>query len=346
MDRKTFVAQCAALAAAGIVGKSGYAKIISPKRSENLSLPGKEEELFDISLSQWSYHRAIFGKSRDEYAWFVKTLESDPDRVLQGSLDPRDIVRKASSLGVHVVDLVNILWFGHGNDAPWLAEFKKRAAGEGVRFGVLMCDQLPNIGASDRRVRQRSIAEHIQWMDTAAELECRYLRVNAYGDGSYLELCRNAAESLRALGDAAESRGLEVLVENHGHPSSNGAWLAMCLEMAGHSKVGAFTDFDNFFMGGWGHVPQRRYDTLQGMLDLAPFTRAVSAKSYDFDAAGNETTVDFEICLRTALDGGFRGLASAEYEGEHLTEDEGTRLTVELLRLLRAKLFLDYRTKN
>ncbi|MDQ8183173.1 sugar phosphate isomerase/epimerase family protein [Pelagicoccus sp. SDUM812005] len=339
MNRKTFLTRSAALAAGTLLGSHVSAKAGTPENAKALAAPDKPEDLFEISLSQWCYHRAIFGNARDDYGWFLKTLRSDPDAVLKGDLDPRDVVVKARELEVSVVDLVNILWFGRGDDAAWLAEFKKRADGEGVRFGVLMCDELGKIGASDPVERRKAVQNHIQWMDTAASLECRFLRVNAYGDGSYLQLCRNAAESLRALGEAAESRGLHVLVENHGHPSSNAAWLAMLLEMAEHPRLGAFTDFDNFFMGGWGHVPERRYDTLQGMLDLAPYTRAVSAKSYDFDSDGNEPKVDFELCLRTALQGGFRGLASAEYEGERLSEDEGTRLTVALLRKARRKLF-------
>lgn len=339
INRKTFLAQSAALAAGTFLGSRSYAKPVSMLNATDLAAPEKPEDLYQISLSQWSYHRAIFGDSRDDYAWWLKMIHSNPDAVLKGPLDPRDIVVKAREFDVSVVDLVNVLWFGHGNDAAWLSEFKKRANGEGVSFGVLMCDQLGHVGASDAKERKSAVRNHIHWLDTAAELGCLYFRVNAYGDGSYLQQCRQSAESLHELAEAAMQYDIEVLVENHGHPGSNGAWLAMLLEMAEHPRVGAFTDFDNFFMGGWGLVPERRYDTLQGMLDLAPYTRAVSAKSYDFDADGNETKVDFELCLRTALDGGFRSLASAEYEGEHLGEHEGSRLTVELLRRLRVKLF-------
>lgn len=299
----------------------------------------RAEDLFTISLSQWSYHRAIFGDARSDYNWFIKTLHSDPDAVLKGEMDPRDIVRKARQFDVDVVDLVNILWFGHGQDKPWLDEFKRRAAGEGVGFGVLMCDQLGNLGASDSAERKKAIESHIRWMDTAANLGCRHFRVNAYGDGSYLQQLNQCADSLHALAEAAEQFDFDVLVENHGHPGSNGAWLAMLIEKADHPKVGAFADFDNFFMGGWGLNPERRYDTHQGMLDLAPYTRAVSAKSFDFDSEGRETRIDFPLCLKTAMSGGFSGLASAEYEGEHLSEEEGTRLTIEHLRKVREEIY-------
>ncbi len=299
---------------------------------------GSDNRLFTIALSQWGFHRAIFGDARSDYNWFIKTLHSEPDSVLKGTMDPRDIVVRARELGVDVVDLVNILWFGRGNDSLWLREFQRRADGEDVRFGGLMCDELGKIGASNRSERNVAVKNHIRWMDTAQRLGCSYLRANPYGDGNYLEQCQRCAESLARLGDASKAFGLEILVENHGHPGSNGAWLAMLMEMTDHPRVGVLADFDNFFMGGWGLDPERRYDRHQGMLDLAPYTRAVSAKSHAFAPDGSETTIDYFQCMQTVLDAGFNGLVGAEYEGDGLSEAEGNRLTVALLESTRAKL--------
>ena len=47
------------------------------------------------------------------------------------------------------------------------------------------------------------------------------------------------------------------------------------------------------------------------------------------------------MCLRIALENGFSGFASAEYEGEHLSEDEGTAKTVALLRHFKEALGRD-----
>ena len=74
------------------------------------------------------------------------------------------------------------------------------------------------------------------------------------------------------------------------------------------------------------------------MLDLAPYTRAVSAKSHDFGPNGRETQVDFHGAMDIVLEAGFRGLASAEYEGGGLTEEDGARATVSLLRSVRDAL--------
>ncbi|MFQ3190072.1 MAG: sugar phosphate isomerase/epimerase [Paraglaciecola sp.] len=294
-----------------------------------------KQPLFDISLSQWSFHRAIFGNSRDDYAWYLKTLHSVPDLVLKGVMDPREITEQARKLGVEQVDLANTLWFGHANDKPWLNEFKVRANNDGITFKLLMCDETGSLGSSKKSQRQRAIENHLPWFNAAAELGCSQIRVNAYGDGKYLAQLQQNAESLQVLGELGQQYKLEVLVENHGHASNNGAWLAMLMEMTNHENVGVFTDLDNFFMGGWDISPQRLYDRTQGVIDLAPYTRGVSAKAHHFTAQGQESTIDYAMLLKILVVQGFNGTVSAEFEGDHMSEFFGSEATVKLLKSMQ-----------
>ena len=94
-----------------------------------------------LSLSQWSFHRAILGDSKADYQQFIKTLHSNPDDVLQGPMETRDIVKVARKLDIDSIDLVNVLLFGHAQDKPWLKEFLNKANDNGVSFQVLMCDE-------------------------------------------------------------------------------------------------------------------------------------------------------------------------------------------------------------
>jgi sugar phosphate isomerase/epimerase len=325
MDRRVFVKTVSSLAAISVMPQL-FAK------------PSKSKKLFDIALSQWSFHRAIFGTGRDNYEWFIKTLHSQPDAVLKGDMDPRDIVVIAKKLGVGMVDLANILWFGHAQDKPWLRQFKTMANDQGVGFTCLMCDELGYLGSSLKETRASAIEKHKPWIDAANELGCLQLRVNAYGDGTYLEQLEQNAESLFELAEYTQQFNLELLVENHGHPSSNGAWLAMLMEKVNHANLGVYADLDNFFMGGWNHSPQRRYDTIQGLEDLAPYTRGVSAKTYSFKANGQEMTIDYTRCMKILTDAGFSGYACAEYEGEGLNEMAGSIAAIALLKKTRDKL--------
>jgi sugar phosphate isomerase/epimerase len=303
--------------------------LIASKASSNVSGAKQRNK---ISLSQWCYHRAIFGEGRDDYPKFISLLASQPDEVLLGPMDTRDITKVARDHGIESIDLVNLCFYGHAQDTAWLNDFKQRADDTGTRFQLLMCDETGFIGASSKRERKQSIELHLPWLEAAAHLGCQQLRVNAYGDGSYYAQLEQCAETLDKLADIGQSMGIEILVENHGHPSSNAAWLAMLMQKTGHSNLGVLTDLDNFFMGGWNIEPERRYDRVQGLLDLAAYTRGVSVKSYDFDAEGEETKIDFKQCFEIIQAAGFDGYYSVEYEGEHLSEHDGTVATIALTK--------------
>lgn len=62
-----------------------------------------------------------------------------------------------------------------------------------------------------------------------------------------------------------------------------------------------------------------------------PFAKGVSAKSRDFDAEGNETTIDYVRMLDIVKRAGYRGYIGIEYEGRRLSEPEGVRATKALL---------------
>lgn len=297
----------------------------------------KTSSQFKISLSQWGFERDIFGKGRDNYKWFKKMLAEQPQAVLQGSLDPTDIVIKARELDLHGVDLVSSMLQAHKNDTVWLREFKSKATTYDTKFVCLMADTAYKIGDLNPENRRKSITEHKQWIDAACELACEHLRVNPFGTGSYLQQLHHCTESLEELGKYAKQQHLQLTIENHGHPSSNGAWTNMLLENIRHINVGLFLDFGNFTMGGFSVRPRRHYDTTQGVLDLAPHATGISAKTRAFLPDGNEDTINYEWCMNEVLRHGFDGWVSAEYAGKDLSCDEGTRKTTELLRKFQAK---------
>ena len=69
-----------------------------------------------------------------------------------------------------------------------------------------------------------------------------------------------------------------------------------------------------------------------------PFAKAVSAKSHDFDTAGNETTKDYRRLMRIVLDAGFHSWVGIEYEGDRLTERQGIAATLRLLQRLQIEM--------
>jgi len=73
-----------------------------------------------------------------------------------------------------------------------------------------------------------------------------------------------------------------------------------------------------------------------------PFAKAVSAKSHNFDADGNERDKDYLRLMRIVLDAGYRGYVGIEYEGSELSESEGISATLDLLVRCREELASEY----
>ena len=143
-----------------------------------------------------------------------------------------------------------------------------------------------------------------------------------------------AADGLRQLCEVADPYGLNVIVENHGGLSSNGAWLSGVMKQAAHPRVGTLPDFGNFRI-----KDGEEYDRYTGTAELMPFARGVSAKSYDFDEkTGDEVRMDYRRLLKIVLDADYHGRVGIEYEGSKLSEPEGIRATKRLLEKVRGEM--------
>jgi sugar phosphate isomerase/epimerase len=141
------------------------------------------------------------------------------------------------------------------------------------------------------------------------------------------------ADGLRRLAEFAKPHAINVIVENHGGLSSNAAWLAATIKKVGLPNCGTLPDFGNFNIGRG-----QEYDRYQGVAELMPFAKGVSAKSYGFDEAGNETRIDYRRMLKIVLAANYHGHIGIEWEGQRPTEPEGIRLTQRLLEKIRTEL--------
>lgn len=272
---------------------------------------GEDQPLFKISLAQWSLHKALF----------------------EGQLDNLDFARKTKDdFGIDAVEYVNQFFKDKANDAGYLADMKKRAADAGVRSLLIMIDGEGAIGDPDEAKRRQAIENHHRWVDAAKTLGCHSIRVNAQSAGSFEEQQKLAADGLRRLTEFAAKRDLNVIVENHGGLSSNGEWLAGVMKLVDHPRCGTLPDFGNFNLGDG-----KQYDRYKGVGEMMPFAKAVSAKSYDFDDAGNETTIDYRKMMKIVIDAGYHGHVGVEYEGSRLSEPDGILATKRLLERIRSE---------
>jgi sugar phosphate isomerase/epimerase len=284
---------------------------------ENDDLPSKKR--FRISLAQWSLHRALHGKKLDHLDFAAKA---------------------ANTFGIYAVEYVNQFFKDKAKDGAYLAEMNKRATDAGVRQLLIMIDGEGGLAEPDDAVRRKAVENHYQWVDAAKILGCHSIRVNAYGSSDDRVALHSAAvDGLGRLSSYAAPMHINVIVENHGGPSSDGLWLSGVMKEINMANCGTLPDFGNFcIQHGDTSTGQpdclEAYDRYKGVEELMPYAKAVSAKSYDFDGEGNETTIDFDRMIRLVRKSGYKGYLGIEYEGSRLGEDEGILATKKLLEKL------------
>jgi len=264
---------------------------------------------FEISLAEWSLHRSLQSKEIDHLDFFS--------------------VAK-NEFNISAVEYVNSFFFDKAKDQRYLNEMKLRASDLGVRSLLIMCDNEGNLGDPDLKKRTKSVENHYKWAEAAKFLGCHSIRVNARSFGSYDEQIELAADGLRRLTEFGETLALNTIVENHGGLSSNGKWLSAVMDKVDHPRVGTLPDFGNFRIEG-----DEWYDRYQGMKELMPYAKAVSAKSHEFDSNGNEIQSDYYKIMDIVLKAGYSGYVGIEYEGNVHSEIEGIKLTRDLLIKIR-----------
>jgi sugar phosphate isomerase/epimerase len=272
--------------------------------------------LFSISLAQWSLNRRLFG----------------------GELDSLDFpVFSKETFGIDAVEYVNQFFMDKARDKTYLTALKKRCDDNGVSSLLIMCDREGNLGDPDSAARTTAVENHYKWVEAAEFLGCHSVRVNAGSQGTWDEQRGYAGDGLRRLSEFAAPYGLNVIVENHGGLSSNGKWLAQVIRDVGLGNCGTLPDFGNFSI-----TAEEQYDRYQGVAELMPFAKGVSAKSYEFDASGDTVRIDFRRMLKIVLDAGYRGRVGVEWEGRVPGEVEGIQLTKALLERVRDELSDQY----
>ena len=267
----------------------------------------QEKPLYKISCTEYSLHRML--------------AKGDLD-----NLDYAPFVRREFSL--RAVEYWNAPFRDKAEDERYLAEMRSRAEDAGVEGTVILVDGEGHLGNPDATRRNEAVDRHKKWVTCAARLGCHSIRVNAHSSGSYDEQLRLAADGLAKLSAFAAPVKINVLVENHGGLSSDGDWLAGVMKRVNKTNCGTLPDFGNF----------GDYNRYLGVKQLMPYAKCVSAKSHNFDAAGNETGTDYLRMMKIVVASGYHGYVGIEYEGSQLTEVEGVKATQRLLERVRNKL--------
>ncbi|MBS3806664.1 MAG: sugar phosphate isomerase/epimerase [Bacteroidales bacterium] len=270
----------------------------------------RDELFFDISLAEWSLHRTLRSG---------KMTNLDFPRVARERYD------------IAAIEYVSTLF--KNTKLQYLSELRNISVNEEVNNVLIMVDDEGDLGDTDAAARNQAVENHFKWIETAKYLGCQTIRVNARGEGSSQEVAQAAIEGLSSLSERAAHDGINVVVENHGGYSSNGQWLAGVIRSVDMPNCGTLPDFGNFDISN-----QESYDRYKGIKELMPYAKGVSAKTYDFDGQGNETTMDFRRILQIVQQASYHGYLGIEYEGSRLSEHEGILASKKLLERVGKEL--------
>ncbi|MGE5406123.1 MAG: sugar phosphate isomerase/epimerase family protein [Methanosarcina sp.] len=262
---------------------------------------GLSAQTYKISLAEWSLNRTL----------------------RQGTITNMDFPKIAKeTYGLDAVEYVSTFFKDKAEDQDYLTKLKAECDKYGVKSLLIMVDGEGNLADTSLAARNKAIENHYKWVKAAKFLGCHSIRVNAGGRGTMGQMQAAAIDALGRLSKYAADYGINIVVENHGGNSSYGKWLAEIMKTVNRPNCGTLPDLGNFY----------EYDRYQGVKDMLPYAKGVSGKTHDFDAEGNETQIDYARMMKLIADSGYKGYIDCEYEGNKLSEDEGIKVTIALLK--------------
>lgn len=300
----------------GLLACSGSKKEASATQTAPEAMPEiVEEETPRYSLGQWSFNRELFA----------------------GEMSTFDFITAAQDLGFEGVEYVSQFFQDKVEDEAFLDSLKMTADAAGIANVMILVDGAGNLGAADPDAREQAVTEHLKWVKAAKRIGCPTVRVNAHGDGSPEEIKAACVKTIGRLASAAKQEGVKIIIENHGGISNNGAWLADLVGQLQEYEVGSLADFDNWCTARengqiWGAPCTERYDRYLGVQELMPTAQSVSVKAFNFDAAGNETDMDYDRLFEIIHKADYQGWLGIEYEGDDLPSRTGIANTLALAK--------------
>lgn len=272
---------------------------------------------FELSLAEWSLHL----------------------RFNEKGVSPFEFARIADSLGFDTLEYVSQLYTNQIKELGFetvIDSLKKESEKYDLKNNLIMVDNEGDLANQDLAIRNQAVENHKKWVDAAAKLGCQAVRVNTFGNNDPKIWGETVVDGLKKLCEYAATKNINVICENHGWLSSDVPKLMQAISAVNMSNCGTLPDFGNWCIKRTedkfgGECLELYPDKYEGVKIMMPKAFGVSAKSYDFNEYGYETTIDYAKMLQIVKDSGFKGIIGIEYQGETISEIEGIIATRALL---------------
>jgi sugar phosphate isomerase/epimerase len=208
-------------------------------------------------------------------------------------------------------------------EAAYLSELRGRIAAARAELINVQMDGAYDLASTDEVERQRSLALARNWIDAAAALGSRAIRINPGKPGGSID---QSIASMKELNQYCASKRLPLLTENHFGLEMDPEIHLRIREAAGPAN--SYTDPD------FGNYP---VETMwESLAKIIPFAYVVSAKAVDFDASGKHISYDFDRCVQMCERAGFKGIYLVEQWSRKDQDLDAEKIADWLLQRVRA----------
>ncbi|HYT69433.1 MAG TPA: TIM barrel protein [Vicinamibacterales bacterium] len=214
----------------------------------------------------------------------------------------------------------------------WLDKLVAKMAATGVRCKHISNNAPTNLASEDAALRKAGVEVAKKWLDGAAVLGARSVRMNSpsalgpslrpqaiarSSDGyprneEIVPPLARAIESYKEMADYGGDRGIKVTIENHWGLAADPSNIRIIIDEVNHPYCEASPDFCNW---------EYDYMLFSGLKIVAPYAHThVHAKYWDRWGERN----DVRRSTRIMLAAGFKGTFALEYEAGPLNGIEGS----------------------
>lgn len=254
---------------------------------------------------------------------------------------PQFIERVSTDLGIHHIELCQIQL--SDPDSAQIPAIREALDAWGVQLLNFPIDA-GDLGSGNQQIARAAVRDNAHWFDVAHALGSTFVRVNAGSPfaGTAPDMTALVA-SLDELADQAAALEMQLLIENHGGTSSDPEFLLAVADRVGPDRLGILLDLANFLpVLEFLHTPGEQLESgrasaafeaiIPSIELLAPHASLLHAKAFDSGHEGEASVFDSARALNCALNAGYSGPISVEYEGVDGDPWLATRRALQIVR--------------
>jgi len=272
----------------------------------------------DFSIASYSFHRLLQAGRQDMFKYVTDSRDLgasqlDPWNWHLAPIKGEDDTYKATEKAFE----------RHFSETTkrYIEQVKAATEAVGLAFGCVAVDGA-HIYEPDLEKRKINRASAYRWLDVAARLNARQVRLDSGGPESMPDdVFEIIVDGYVDLINRANDLGLEILIENHWGPS-----------IVPENLIKLLTEIDGlgllFDSANW--VDGRQDD---GWTMCASYASAVHIQTSEFDDSGNDPTVDVVRVVRLLQAAGYEGVWGIESIPLDGDEYGAVKKTVALLKL-------------